>query len=255
METTAIKSTGNYKRVYIWQLVVRFFHWINAFCIIILIATGLVIANPPAIMSQKEASQQFLFGYVRLVHFTAAYIMVAVMIMRVYWAFAGNKFANWRTFFPFSKKGFNKMWHVIKYDIFLQNEEVYDFKNVSTGHNTMAAVSYLIMFVVALVMVFTGFALYADNANWFFPKFFQWVVNLFTTDEMLIRHIHHVSMWLFVLFIIIHVYLVFYHDWLEGRGESSSMISGYKFVRSEQLGKENEPEMTEKNKESNSELN
>ena len=175
METT-VHSTDNYKRVYIWQLAVRFFHWINAFCILILIITGLLIANPPAIMSQKEASQQFLFGYVRMIHFMAAYIMVAVMVMRVYWAFAGNKFANWRVFFPFNKKGFEKMWHVIKYDIFLQNEEVYDFKNVSTGHNAMAAASYIVMFVLALVMMFTGFALYADNANWFFPKIFQWVV-------------------------------------------------------------------------------
>ena len=32
-----------------------------------------------------------------------------------------------------------------------------------------------------------------------------------------------------------HVYLVFYHDWLEGRGEVSSMFGGYKFVCDERL--------------------
>jgi Ni/Fe-hydrogenase 1 B-type cytochrome subunit len=50
-------------------------------------------------------------------------------------------------------------------------------------------------------------------------------------------------MWLFIVFVIVHVYLVFFHDWLEGRGESSAMISGYKFVRSERFkGEEHETE-------------
>ncbi len=240
-------KTEDYKRAYIWQLAVRFFHWINAFCIAVLIVTGLVIANPPALLSAKEASQTFLFGYVRMIHFMAAYIMVAVMILRIYWAFAGNKFANWRVFFPFTQNGFRRMWHVIKYDIFLQNEKDYNFKNISTGHNAMAAASYIVMFFMALVMIFTGFYLYADNSTWFFPKFFHWAVGLFTSDQMLVRHIHHITMWMFVLFIFIHVYLVFYHDWLEGRGESSSMISGYKFVRAEQLEPDAEKEISEIN--------
>ena len=32
--------------------------------------------------------------------------------------------------------------------------------------------------------------------------------------------------------------LVLYHDWLEGRGEVSSMFGGYKFVREDRLKKE-----------------
>jgi hypothetical protein len=30
------------------------------------------------------------------------------MFMRVYWAFAGNRFANWRQFVPFDKQGLEK---------------------------------------------------------------------------------------------------------------------------------------------------
>jgi hypothetical protein len=30
-------------------------------------------------------------------------------------------------------------------------------------------------------------------------------------------------------------YLVLFHDWLEGRGESSAMVSGYKFCRTERF--------------------
>ena len=231
---TPIK-TVTFRRAYIWQLPVRFFHWINGFALVFLIITGFLIANPPAIMTAKEASGQFWMGYIREIHFISAYAMVAAMVMRVYWAFVGNRFANWRQFVPFDKEGREKMWHVIKHDIFLFNEKEYQFTSIPIGHNAVAAASYLVMFILALVMVFTGFALYAPTSTWFFPKFFAWATSLITTDEFLIRRIHHIVMWAFILFIAVHFYLVLFHDWLEGRGESSAMVSGYKFCRTERF--------------------
>jgi Ni/Fe-hydrogenase 1 B-type cytochrome subunit len=232
-------ATQDYKRAYVWQLPVRIFHWANAIAITALIITGLLIAHPPAIISVKEASEQFWFGYIRKIHFMSAYVMVAVLIMRVYWAFKGNKFASWKVFFPFDKKGFAGIWHSIKIDIFLLNETNFNEKNIHTGHNNIAAISYLIMFILAIVMIFTGFGLYAANATWFFPKIFAWVPE-FLGGDMNTRVLHHLTMWGFILFSIIHVYLVLFHDWLEGRGESSAMVSGYKFVRSEKTRKEKE---------------
>lgn len=229
--------TDNYKRAYIWQLPIRIFHWANAVSILGLCITGYLIAHPPGLISTKEATDQFWFGDIRKIHFMFAYIMVAVLFLRVYFAFKGNKYASWRTFFPFSKAGLSKMWHTIKYDIFLQREKEYDFKNISVGHNNIAAVSYLVMFIMAILMILTGFGMYAPAATWFFPKMFAWVPEFFGGDFN-IRTIHHFTMWGFILFSVIHVYLVFFHDWLESRGESSSMISGYKFVRSERLNGE-----------------
>jgi Ni/Fe-hydrogenase 1 B-type cytochrome subunit len=40
-------------------------------------------------------------------------------------------------------------------------------------------------------------------------------------------------MWFFILFAVVHVYLVFYHDYVEGRGEMSSMGGGWKFIEEE----------------------
>ena len=171
-------KTVTFRRAYIWQLPVRFFHWINAFALVFLILTGFLIANPPAIMTAKEASGQFWMGYIREIHFISAYAMVAAMFMRLYWAFAGNRFANWRQFVPFDKEGREKMWHVMKYDIFLFNEKEYKFTNIPIGHNTVAAASYFVMFVLAIVMMFTGFALYAPTSSWFFPKMFAWFTHL-----------------------------------------------------------------------------
>ena len=232
-------ETKNFKRVLVWELPVRIFHWVNVLAIITLVLTGFLIANPPALLSNAEATNLHSFGIVRFVHFTAAYIFFFNMILRLYWAFVGNKYANWNAFWPFTRKMWNNIWHVLKIDILLLNDKKPDIKNISIGHNGLAAVSYIALFFIALISIFTGFALYADTSSWWLPKLFSWVTPLFGGDFM-VRTIHHIAMWGFILFTVIHIYLVFYHDWLEGRGEVSSMFGGYKFVSEERLKKAKE---------------
>jgi len=229
-------ETKNFKRVMVWELPVRIFHWTNVLSITTLTITGFIIANPPAILSNMEASNLHTFGIVRLIHFIAAYIFFFNMIMRIYWSFVGNQFSSWKAFWPFSKKMWNNFWHVLKIDILLFNEEEENLSNVSIGHNSVAALSYIVLFLLGLIQVFTGFALYSDMSEWWLPNLFNWVTPFFGSD-FLVRTIHHISMWGFIFFSIVHVYLVFYHDWLEGRGEVSSMFGGYKFVRRKRIKK------------------
>lgn len=230
-------ETTRFRRVYVWELPVRIFHWVNAFAVTILAVTGFIIANPPALLSTAEASDIYWFGTVRFIHFATAYLFLFVMVLRIYWAFIGNQFSRWSAFWPFSKKMFYNFLHVTKVDVFLGHEKHPDIKDLSVGHNSVAGLSYAMMFFIAIVQIFTGFGLFASNASWWLPKLFSWVVPLFGSD-FLVRTIHHVSSWFFILFVLIHVYLVFYHDWLEGRGEVSSMFGGYKFVSEERLKKE-----------------
>jgi Ni/Fe-hydrogenase 1 B-type cytochrome subunit len=207
--------------------------------IVALATTGLIISDPPAILLNMDASESYWFGTIRAIHFVAAYIFFFNMIFRIYWSFVGNKYANWRAFWPFTKKMWHNILHVFKVDILLQNEKNLDIRDESIGHNGVAAISYIALFVIALVQVFTGFALYSDMSGWWLPKLFKWVIPLLGGDFM-VRTIHHISTWFFILFTLIHVYLVFYHDWLEGKGEVSSMFGGYKFVNKERLKHEKE---------------
>ncbi|MBL7793962.1 MAG: cytochrome b/b6 domain-containing protein, partial [Saprospiraceae bacterium] len=47
-----MKKKGHYlRRVFVWQLPVRVYHWLNALVIVALCATGYLIGSPPAIMS------------------------------------------------------------------------------------------------------------------------------------------------------------------------------------------------------------
>jgi Ni/Fe-hydrogenase 1 B-type cytochrome subunit len=83
-----------------------------------------------------------------------------------------------------------------------------------------------------LVQCLTGFGLYASMSDWWFPNLFSWVPAMLGGD-ILTRQIHHWVMWFFIIFAFIHVYLVFYHDYVEGRGEISSMGGGWKFIEEE----------------------
>ena len=243
-----MNKTHEFKRAYVWELPVRFTHWINVFSILVLIVTGIIIGNPPAIMSGSEASYSYWFGIVRFIHFVAAYIFTFNLIVRIYWAFVGNRYASWRVFMPFTRKAIKRILHVLKVDILLQNEKHYSLTNIAVGHNPVAGLSYLGFFILCIVQIFTGFALYAPSSTWFFPKMFGWVVGVFG-NEFIIRSIHHAVTWLLVIFSFIHIYLVFYHDWLEGRGEVSSMFGGYKFVRRERLIKKPKIQNLKKKKE------
>ncbi len=230
------------RRVYVWELPVRFFHWINALAIVVLCITGYFIGNPPALMSAEEASFLYWFGIIRYIHFIAGYVFLFAIMMRLYWAIVGNKYANWRNFLPTKWSFFMKVIRVLKIDIFLLKGE----ERVDIGHNALASFSYFVFFLLTLFMIFTGFGLYAETSTWWLPRLFIWVPSVFGGDYW-VREMHHVMMWVFIVFIIIHLYLVLYHDQFEGRGETSSMISGYKFIE-EKVFEEAKEENKEENK-------
>ncbi|GHU61803.1 Ni/Fe-hydrogenase, b-type cytochrome subunit [Bacteroidia bacterium] len=228
------------REVYVWELPVRFYHWINALCILILCVTGFLIANPPAIMSGAEANFSYWFGIVRFIHFITAFVFLFNFMFRIYWGFVGNKYAGWRNYIPLTKTQWLEIFEVIKVDIMqIKNKPV-----ESIGHNAMASVIYFGLFLAFLLQCLTGFGLYAQMSKAFLPQLFAWVVPLLGGD-LLVRHIHHILMWFFILFTIVHVYLVCYHDYIERRGVTSSMIGGWKFIE-EDVALEEEKEEREK---------
>jgi Ni/Fe-hydrogenase 1 B-type cytochrome subunit len=238
MKTQNIQVSGRrLLRVFVWELPVRVFHWINALAVLVLIVTGYLIGNPPAVMSNMEASYRYSFGLIRYIHFITAYIFVFNWVFRLYWAFVGNQYADWRNFIPTKARYWKEIVSVLKIDVLLARHK----EHLSVGHNAMAGFMYFILFLASLLITITGFGLYAQMSDWWFPDLFAWVAQIFG-DDFALRNIHHSLMWFFVLFSLIHIYLVFYHDYVEGRGEISSMGGGWKFIEEEEFKKIKEVE-------------
>jgi Ni/Fe-hydrogenase 1 B-type cytochrome subunit len=215
-----------YRRVYVWQLPVRIYHWVNALCVFLLILSGYLIGRPLAIAYATEAYRQYWFGTVRFVHFLAAFVFFFNFLVRIYWGFVGNEYARWNNFIPVRKPQWKEFAQVLRIDI-LQTRSG-DIESV--GHNALAGLVYFLSFLVFLCQSVTGFALYSSMSSSFLPHLFRWIVPLMGGD-FAVRQWHHMLMWFFIVFTVIHVYLVFYHDYVEGRGTASSMVGGWKFER------------------------
>ena len=214
------------QRVYVWELPVRLFHWFNALCIVILGGTGYLIGRPIAFQSASEASFGYWFGTVRFLHFATAYLLIFNFLFRVYWGFVGNRYATWRNFIPLRRDQWKEILRVLRVDIMLGKAEP---PFASVGHNSLAGLIYLLFFLVFLAQVATGFALYSAMSGSAMGRLFAWVIPLFGS-ELAVRQWHHLLMWFFPVFILTHVYLVAYHDYVEGRGFLSSMVGGWKFI-------------------------
>lgn len=224
-------QTIPYRRVYVWELPVRIYHWLNALCIVILFATGYVIGNPQAVFNANEAYQLYWFGWVRFTHFVVSYVLLFNFTFRIYWGFVGNRYARWDRFVAYRPQQWKDLWETIKVDIV--QAKLHGDRAV-IGHNMLAGVSYFFLFNITLIQVFTGFALYSSMSSSWFPNLFSWAVPLMGGDAY-VRMWHHIFSWFFVLFTMVHVYLVFYHDYFEGRGTTSSIIGGWKFERDDKL--------------------
>ncbi|MBI2221575.1 MAG: Ni/Fe-hydrogenase, b-type cytochrome subunit [Acidobacteria bacterium] len=218
-----------FRRVYVWEFPVRLYHWVNALCVVALIGTGFLIGRPILPQPAGEASFSYLFGWIRFVHFVAAFVFFFNFLARIYWGFVGNQHARWDNFIPLNRRLFvrqvNEAIDVVRIELMQGKARPIE----SAGHNALAGWTYFVSFLAFLFQVATGFAMYAAMSHSWLPQLFAWIVPLMGGD-FAVRQWHHVMMWFFVLFTMVHVYLVFYHDYVEGRGVISSMAGGWKFV-------------------------
>ena len=101
------------------------------------------------------------------------------------------------------------------------------------GHNPIQQFSYTFVYLIVLVQVTTGFTLYGQsNPEGFLYNAFHWVIPLLGGLQI-VRFVHHVMTWLFLIFIPIHVYLALRSDVMDREGTMSSIFSGGRFVRAD----------------------
>jgi Ni/Fe-hydrogenase 1 B-type cytochrome subunit len=216
-----------FRRVYLWEWPVRIYHWITVAAVTALAGTGLLIGHPLAFMSTGDASGSYWFGTVRFLHFSAAYLFFFALVLRLYWMFAGNRYARWSAFVPLGRfrEYVSDVKKVVRTDVLQIEKPPLDFM----GHNPVAATTYFAIFVLSVCQIATGFALYAPTSLSWLPQLFTWVSPLMGGDAT-VRLWHHAATWAFLLFAGVHVYLVIFHDVVESRGELSSMVGGSRFV-------------------------
>ena len=212
------------ERVYVWELPVRLTHWVLFFSILVLSATGYYIGNP-FISVPGAAKDHFVMGTVRAVHFYAAIVFALAVLVRIYWLFAGNSYARLTELIPLSRRRLRSVWKTFLYYSFIRHDP-----DDYAGHNGLAGGSYAMIFGIYLVMIATGFALYTVDVSIGSPfKVFNFLIPLFGGLQYA-RLIHHIGMWLVLIFAVVHIYFVFLSSVIEHIGTFDSIFSGYKFM-------------------------
>jgi Ni/Fe-hydrogenase 1 B-type cytochrome subunit len=242
MAESVDKSTGFFKRhaqhatevtspaakVYVYEAPLRLWHWVNALCIVTLCITGYLIGKPPPSVP-GEASFQFLFGYIRLVHFAAGQILALALIYRIVWAVLGNHHAH-QLFIPplWSSKWWGEIGHEMRWYAFMEKTP-----KKYIGHNPLAQLAMFLLFLLPLFnAVVTGCALYAEGKgidSWWYSSF-SWVFSVYG-ESFMVHTVHRITMWVIVCFSLIHIYVAIREDIMSRQSLVSTMISGWRYFK------------------------
>jgi len=206
---------------YVWQWPVRICHWINVISILMLSITGFYIGRP--FMTAPDSSM-YIMGWMRMLHFSFAYLFTVSVAARIIWMFIGNEHASWKAFFPWiTKQGRAEFIQMLRY---------YTFTGKNTargiGHNPVAATAYFGIFVLFIFQIVSGFAIYGQFAPGGFWDGILGGLNVLVGNQWL-RLLHHGVMWLLAAFTINHVYSGWLMDVKERTGTMSGIFSGYRF--------------------------
>ncbi|MHB1023816.1 MAG: Ni/Fe-hydrogenase, b-type cytochrome subunit [Acidobacteriaceae bacterium] len=207
--------------VYVWQLPVRLAHWTMVLSLTVLTVTGFYMHHPFLVATSPSA---WVMGTMRFVHELFGFILIAVLIVRFYWFFAGNQWAHWRAWLPLKREQWRSISGMVLFYAFRRKEP---FPEV--GHNSLASASYLGILFFLVVECVTGLVLYSVVlGNHLLTLLVGWIPRV--VDIQYIRATHYFLMFVFIAFLIHHVYSAVVVSMEERNGLMESIFSGWKFV-------------------------
>ncbi len=209
------------KRIYVWEVPVRLFHWILVLSMIAFTVTGLYIGNP-YIHAQK--STEYIMGTMRFLHFVTAYLFLMAIIVRVYWSFVGNKYAHVTGWFPFTGSKFSEMGREVKCYTLMSDKSGCE----DQGHTALGGLMMFFIFLVFFFEIISGFAMYSvthTGAIW--TLLGGWLLNVMLLPT--IKLWHHLCMYVIIAFAIMHIYAAIFLNSIEKNGLLESIFTGYKF--------------------------
>ena len=227
----------------VWDASTRWFHWINAICVIALASIGTVILNADALAVPDNPGMVTL----KTVHVSFGYVLVLNLLWRIVWAFIGNRYARWSAILPGGSGYFQALRSYIAAFIAGRPEHY-------LGHNPAARLAVTALFLVIITQAATGLVL--AGTDLFFPPFGQWIAewvaapgvapetlvpyapemyNTAAYEEMRTYRstfltIHLYNFYIVVAMVILHIVAVVITELREGGNIISAMFTGRKVI-------------------------
>lgn len=218
------------KARYVIQLPVRIWHWSIVICIATLTVTGYYIGYPWHSI-QGHPTYLFLMGYMRIVHFSAGFILAIGIFLRLIYAFFGNHYSRQIFVIPIWKKSWwQELMGDFRWYLFIDKTP-----HVHYDHNPLAQVGMFACVFLIFFMTFTGMGMFVMSSDnpWLVHTFY-WVVDVAYWaggNGIDLHNWHRLGMLFILAFIIIHLYMVIREEIMGNTTLVSGMFSGFKLVR------------------------
>jgi Ni/Fe-hydrogenase 1 B-type cytochrome subunit len=131
----------------------------------------------------------------RGVHTFFAIILIIAVVIRIVSMFVGRK-RDWRSFVP-TGSDFKLLPRIINYYAYLAKEP-----ELKKKYNPLQMMSYCLAFLLIIFQILSGLALKYPEAG-----FIRWFDYGWFNNSIEVRMAHFVVTWLFIMFLMIHVYL------------------------------------------------
>lgn len=145
----------------VWDASTRWFHWINALCVLALALVGFMILNAGGLEVPNSGK-----ATVKTIHTWIGYVFVLNLLWRIVWAFFGNRYARWRSMLP-GGKGYLHALRSYVASFIAGHPEQY------VGHNPAARLGIAVLFVLIVIQALTGLVL--AGTDLFYPPIGHWI--------------------------------------------------------------------------------
>ncbi|XPV70618.1 MAG: Ni/Fe-hydrogenase, b-type cytochrome subunit [Halarcobacter sp.] len=216
------------KKHYEFSSWVRITHWLRALTILILTATGFYLAFPFISPSHSGGEPvNFLNALSRSWHIIFGFLLIAVTIGKFYlFVFDKQSKVERESFWDFINP---KIW-IKQIGYYLLISKHPHGKGVYNPLQFMAYVGiYISIFMISLTGIILYVHVYHEGIGGFLFDMVKPIEVLFGGLAM-VRNIHHIFMWVFILFIPIHIYLAVFNSIYGKAGAMDSIFSGYRWV-------------------------
>jgi Ni/Fe-hydrogenase 1 B-type cytochrome subunit len=221
--------------VYVWELPIRLVHWGLVITLVVLTITGSYMHDPYLVARGPRA---WVMGWMRFIHELSGFFLIGIFVPRVYWFFAGNRWASWRAWWPHTARQWTSFKSMVAYYAFRRRKP---FDEI--GHNSLAAMAYMGVFSLVAIEFITGLVLFSVVEGGPVLHFLVGWIPRFI-DIQWIRFVHFLVMFIFVGFLIHHVYSAVLVGSAEKNGEMDSIFTGWKFVPQRLIEQDKDAEMT-----------
>lgn len=217
------------KKHYEFSVWLRITHWVRVLAIVILTFSGFYLGYPfiaPALNTGEPTN--FLNALMRSWHQIFGFLLICVTIGKSYLFILDKESKIERV----SVKDFLslKVWiNQIKYYLFIGKHP-----HLKGVYNPLQFVAYVGVYAALFVICLTGVILYVHVyheglGGLLYPLMRP--IELLLGGLAMVREIHHIAMWFFIIFLPIHIYLAVFNSIFGEEGSMDSIISGYKWEK------------------------